>query len=126
MTQPKKVVYIAHPLGQGEDREKNRLNAQRWAVYFAEAYGIAPVADWTIIAGFWSEERREQGMAIDLALISKVDEVWMCGGRISNGMQIEAAEAVRLGKLVRDFTVLGYDPTPYNHLEGEGITKCPT
>lgn len=104
------VVYIAHPLGSGEDRETNRFNAQKWAVRFAENYGIAPVVDWSVLAGFWDESKREQGMSIDLALIAKVDEVWLCGGRISNGMAIEKAEAERLGKTVRDFTFLGYDP----------------
>ena len=104
-----KVCYIAHPLGHGEDRERNRANAQKWCAYLAEHHGIAPVADWILLSGEWTEDKRELGLTIDKALIERCDEVWMVGGRVSPGMQIEADHARALGKPVRDLTCFGYE-----------------
>jgi hypothetical protein len=117
-----RVVYIAHPLGAGPDRETNRAKASRWVAWAADQ-GVAPVADWVILSGQWTEDRRTEGLAIDCALIGRCDELWLVGGRISPGMQIEAAWArnvVRFdaasgrvipeGVWVRDFAGFGSEP----------------
>jgi len=103
-----KVAYIAHPLGQGEDREKNRARASRW-VSWAARQGVAPVADWIILAGEWPEtdENRALGLAIDCALVERCNELWLVGGRISPGMAIEAEHAKKRGRTVVDLTHLG-------------------
>lgn len=106
----KTVCYVAHPLGHGEDRERNRQNAMRWCAYLAEFQGVAPVADWIILSGVWSEDMRESGLAIDAALIERCDELRLVGGRISPGMQLEADFARSLGIPVIDMTVFGYEP----------------
>lgn len=87
-----KLVYIAHPLGHGPDREANRERAARWVAWAADQ-GVAPVADWIILSGQWSEDRRDDGLAIDFALIERCDEVWLCGDRVSPGMLAEANHA---------------------------------
>jgi hypothetical protein len=107
-----RAIYIAHPLGQGADREHNRLNAMLWCASLAEGFGIAPIADWIVLSGVWDESRRDLGMAIDMALIRRCDELWLCGGRISPGMAIEKAHAEELGKKVRDLTWYGHAPPP--------------
>jgi len=106
-----KIIYIAAPLGSGPDREQNRVNASKWVAWVA-AQGHAPVADWVILSGEWSEtpENRARGLACDFALIARVDELWLVGGRISRGMKAEADEAIRLGKVVVDMTELGALP----------------
>lgn len=105
-----KIVYVAHPLGSGPDREQNRRNAAEWCAFFAEHYNIAPVADWIVLSGIWDEQPnyRWRGIEIDKALVARCDEVWLCGGRISPGMQIEKDTAARLGVTVRDWTGCGY------------------
>ena len=96
-----KVVYIAHPLGGGADREANRARAARW-VAWAGMQGVAPVADWIILSGQWDEspENRERGLRIDVALVSRCDEFWLCGDRVSHGMSIEANAATLSGVTV--------------------------
>jgi hypothetical protein len=109
------AIYIAHPLGAGPDRERNRENAARWVAWFARTFLIAPVATWVTLAGEWDEsaENRKLGLEIDLALIAACEEVWLVGGRISPGMAIEAEEARRLGKRVIDLTGFGFEaPEP--------------
>jgi hypothetical protein len=101
-----KVVYICHPLA-GPDREQNRANAAKWVAWAALHRGVAPIADWIILSGELSEDHRELGLAIDLTLIERCDELWLCGPRISPGMQIEWSRADELGLIVRDFTHLG-------------------
>ena len=91
--------YIAHPLGAGPDREANRQRASRW-VAWAASQGVAPVADWT----------RAKGLAIDCALVARCDELWLVGGRISRGMQVEADAARAAGVMVVDRTDLGEEP----------------
>lgn len=104
-----KVIYMAHPLGAGEDRARNRANAARWVAWIAASFGHAVIADWIILSGEWDEsaENRARGLAIDLALVERADEVWLVGGRVSPGMQMEADEARRLGKTVVDLAELG-------------------
>jgi len=106
----KPVVYVAHPLGHGDDRELNRTNAAQWCAYLAEAHGIAPVAPWIVIAGVWEETKRALGFEIDLAIIERCDELWLVGGRITEGMALEAEHAAACGITVRDLTSLGYLP----------------
>jgi hypothetical protein len=77
---------------------------------------VAVVADWIVLSGQFSEEHRELGLRCDLALIERCDEVWLCGGRVSPGMALEAAHARELDKRVRDFTSLGYE-APTDALE---------
>lgn len=106
-----RVVYIAHPLGSGTDREENRANAARW-VAWAALRGVAPVADWITLSGQFdeSDEARARGLAIDVALVSRCDEIWLVGGRVSPGMQIEADAARQVPIRVYDFTYLGKLP----------------
>jgi hypothetical protein len=71
---------------------------------------VAPVADWITLSGVLSEdEGRERGMEIDCVLLSRCDEVWLVGGRISPGMQIEADYAKANGIAVCDLTSMGYE-----------------
>lgn len=109
-----RVVYIAHPLGAGPDREQNRARASRW-VAWAALQGVAPVATWITLSGEWTEERRELGLAIDVALAQRCDEVWLVGGRVSAGMRIESSAAARAGIVVRDLTCLGAEPPAEPH-----------
>jgi hypothetical protein len=106
-----KGIYMAHPLGAGPDRELNRARASKWAAWIAR-HGNAVIADWIILSGEWAEtpENRELGLAIDLELVERADELWLVGGRVSAGMELEAARARRLGKTVRDFTHWGETP----------------
>jgi hypothetical protein len=107
-----KAVYVAHCLGSGPDREDNRKSAARWCAWLATHFDIAPVADWIILSGEWAEtpELREKGLSIDVAIIERVDEVWMVGPRLSPGMMIEARYAVDAGKPVRNLVGQEKDP----------------
>jgi len=92
----KKIVYIAHCLGDGPDRAANCARASKWVAWAADQ-GVAPVCTWIVLAGQWSEQRREEGLAIDCALIGRCDEVWLCGPRVSPGMNVEASHAKKVG-----------------------------
>jgi hypothetical protein len=104
-----RIVYVAHPLGSGPDREANRANAAKWCAWVA-MQGFAPVADWIVLSGVLDEsaDNRTLGLRIDLALIARCDEVWLVGGRVSPGMRIEADEAERLIKPILDLTHMGW------------------
>jgi hypothetical protein len=97
-----RLVYIAHPLGHGEDRDSNITSAEAWVAWAAEQ-GVCPIATWVTLARRWPEtpERRELGLRIDFALIEECDELWLCGGRISPGMALEARHAGECGIVVR-------------------------
>jgi hypothetical protein len=109
----RKVVYIAHPLGAGPDREQNRRNAAKW-VAWAARQGVAPVADWIVLSGELEETpaNRLLGLECDRALVELCDEVWLVGGRVSPGMAIEAEHARLCLVPVVDKTSLG--PLPPN------------
>ncbi len=79
-------VYIAHPYG---GLAENRERATRFFM-LAAALGYEPVAPWLIVTAHWGEERRAEGMAINLNAVRACDEIWLCGPRITPGMQEEA------------------------------------
>lgn len=111
------VVYVAHPLN-GDDRELNRANAAQWCGYLAEVHGIAPVAPWIVISGVWDESKRALAFELNLATIERCDELWLVGGRITEGMALESRHARACGVEVRNLTSLGF--TPPFHLTTEG------
>jgi hypothetical protein len=101
-----KVVYVAHRLNAETEsaRQANRESAERWVAWLAANFKIAPIADWVVLSKIWPETMRERGLAVDLKLVSRADEVWLVGPVVSAGMQIEADHARALGKRVRDLT----------------------
>jgi len=107
-----RVCYIAHPLGSGPDREQNRASAAEWCAFLALHFDVSPVADWIVLSGEWSEtpELRARGMACDLALVERCDELVLVGPRVSAGMLTEAEHARKHGKPVYDLTRLSMDP----------------
>lgn len=106
-----KLVYVAHPLGTGPDRDANRLRAIRWVKWVA-SLGHAPVADWIIYAQMWDDSHIDQALTIDVALVARCDEVWLCGGRVSPGMIVEREAAHQNLVHVVDQTHLGDEPPP--------------
>ena len=103
----RKLCYIAHPLGQAGDRERNRRSAGSiMATLQQEHPDRVFVASWITLAEYWSETPalREMGLKADLALIEHCEEIWLCGSRISPGMQLELDHAIRCGLHVVDKT----------------------
>jgi hypothetical protein len=107
-----KVVYLAHRLGAGPDRADNLRAAANWGAWATRQHGVAVIADWIWLAAELPETpaNRERGLESDLALVARCDELWLVGGRVSPGMELEAGEARRLGIPVIDMTHLGVVP----------------
>lgn len=107
-----KLVYIAHPLGAGPDRKANLQRAARWCAWAAVKRGVAPSASWIVLAGVLPEtpENRALGLECDFAAVKRCDEVWLVGGRVSEGMALEAEVAQRNGITIVDLTHLGAEP----------------
>lgn len=107
-----KMVYIAHPLGpDGEQRKANQYAASVWAAALAKHYRVSVACDWIVLSSIWSEtaELRALGIQLDLIQVSRCDEVWLCGSRVSEGMSVEGAHAAAVeAKPVRSF--IGLDP----------------
>ena len=105
-----KVIYIAHPLGrESNERACNIAQAERWFIFCADQ-GNCPMAPWLTLARHWTEERRGDGIAIDLRTIERCDELWLCGPRISPGMQLEKDHAHKFGIPVVDWTGVELEP----------------
>lgn len=63
-------VYMMHPLGNGSNREANRWLACQWQAAIQAAHPEWLVlAPWIGLSGAWSEERRDDSMAVDFATI---------------------------------------------------------
>jgi hypothetical protein len=92
-----------------EAMEANRRNAAKWAAWAALHMGVSPVADWIVLSSVLSEEHRDLGLRCDKALIERCDELWLTGGRVSEGMGIERDYALAKFKAIRDLTPWGFD-----------------
>lgn len=87
MDADKQVVYICSRY-RG-DRENNIRAARRYCRMAVER-GCVPIAPHLLLPQFMEEEtEREAAMEADLVLLSRCDEIWVCGSEISEGMAAE-------------------------------------
>jgi hypothetical protein len=104
-----KVVYIAFPCGTAtpEETEKDKRAAHAAC---EEAYRlgrlngikiipVTPVGNFPYLDGGKPDER-DRALRMGIALLSKCDELWAAGDRVSEGMRDEMRAAVRMGKPV--------------------------
>jgi len=100
-----KLVYIASPLRADTEGEmvQNRKNAEdysRQAMNIGTFVGelivpISPISNLQFIDENNPEER-QKALNMGLALLSKCDELWVAGDRVSEGMIGELRAAVRM------------------------------
>ena len=100
----RKLVYIASPYAG--DVQENILAAQN-ACRYAMAQGAVPIAVHLMYPQFLddgSPEDREAGLQMGIRVLKACDELWLCGNRISAGMQRELDAAARLGIPIRQIS----------------------
>lgn len=109
------VIFMAHPLGAAtqEEMQANIRNAKAWYHFFIANYYVAIIADWILSCETLDDtviEDRLRGQRSNAVLLTRADELWLCGGRISNGMRGEMLTTHALGKPIREFVSLGAAP----------------
>lgn len=83
----KQVVYICSRF-RGD--QENNIQAARRYCRMAIEKGYVPIAPHLLLPQFMEEEtEREAAMKADLVLLSRCDEIWVCGSEISEGMAAE-------------------------------------
>lgn len=92
----RKIVFICSPY-KG-DIEINTLRAKRYGRYAVtkEQVPIIPHLMYTQFLNEDSYEERAKGLEMGLMLLSKCQEIWVFGSRISKGMEMEIKEAERM------------------------------
>ncbi len=96
------LVYICSPYS-GDIRHNTEM-ARRYS-RCAIDQGCIPIAPHLWLPGILSEEtERELAIGIDLKLLERVDEIWICGSVISKGMRREIDYAAAIGLPVRHIT----------------------
>lgn len=96
-----KLVYICSPYAG--DIENNVKFAKIACRYVVEQ-GHAPVAVhllYPLILNDAVPEERKIGIQMGLRVLSSCEELWVCGDKISPGMEQEISEAKRMGMPIR-------------------------
>lgn len=106
-----RVAYIAHPVGDGEDRAKNIENVNKWFEWLFHHTDYALSVPWEIYVRHLDESHRARAMRDDLESLSRCDVIILTGGRISPGMATELQTARVLGIEIVDLTSVGYEPS---------------
>lgn len=92
-----KIVYIASPYaGDVENNTAFAVAACRCCI----ARGYTPIAPhllYTRMLDDGDPAERKLGPELGRSLLRAADEMWVCGERVSSGMEAEIAEAKRLG-----------------------------
>lgn len=99
-----KLVYIASPYAG--DVEQNTAFAKA-ACRYAMEQGATPVAVHLLYPQMLDDgipAEREAGIRMGMRVLEACDELWLCGTRISQGMQAELEAAGQLGIPVRRIT----------------------
>lgn len=108
-----KIVYIAHPIGG--DVEANLANIRRIVKYinlspkYATVVPFVPYYADVVSMDDNVPAEREKGLKNDLEIIKRpgmIDELWLCGHKISEGMKREAFAAWDAGIPVVTFNHL--------------------
>jgi hypothetical protein len=100
----KKLVFVCSPYAG--DIEINTMRAKRYG-RFAVIENAIPVIPHLMYPQFLEEDdpdERRLGIEMGLVLMSKCEEVWVFGNRISSGMGIEIKKARKWNKKIRFFT----------------------
>ena len=98
------MVYICSPYAG--NIEANIAVARRFC-RFAVDKGYIPVAPHLLYPQFLDDadpDERNLGLFFGNVLMSKCHELWVCGNRISPGMEAEIARAKRKGYTIRHFS----------------------
>jgi hypothetical protein len=129
-----KIVYIAHPIGVfgGTSLEENiksviqicrdiNLNMHEYVPfvpYLSDLYSLEDSV----------EDERERGLKNCITVIEKgfIDELWLYGNRISNGMWFEIKKCLELNipvfaKTKETLIELNYYNTKQNNITSNGI-----
>lgn len=116
----RKVVYIAHAFGGDPENLERAIHWVGWAAM----EGVAPVATWITLCDLWpdSYEHRAAGMACNLAVIERCDELWLTGPRMSPGMTTEQAHAFDQRVPVVDLVGMTFDSAS-DFLRNRDITR---
>ena len=108
----RRLIYVAHPVSG--DVQGNLARAKRWIHWIHSVRGAVPIAPWITDIESGEDDSdpiaRAQGLARCEYTVSRCDELWLVGGRISGGMRAELNAAARAGIAIRDFTHLGAEP----------------
>ena len=97
------LVYICSPYAG--DMETNAENARKYSRFAVENMAI-PFAPHLLMPQYMDEgTERELALRMGIIFLSKCEQLWVFGERISNGMAYEIKKAVSMGKKVRYFTV---------------------
>ena len=84
-----KRVYIAHALSGAWD--EGILAAKQYALR-AAVLGYMPIVPYILMDGVLDDtdiQDRNLGMQLDLKQLVNCEEIWLCGEKVSNGMEKE-------------------------------------
>lgn len=98
------VVYICSPFSGNVER--NTENARRYC-RFAVDSGYIPFAPHLFFPQFMNDkdtDERRLALFMDIALLSKCAQLWVFGGNITKGMDIEIEKAKYKRQPIRYFT----------------------
>lgn len=105
-----RTIYLAHPLAG--DVASNLARARRWLQWaYRNHREVVVLAPWMHEVELLAEDDadpvvREAALRRCAVVARLCDEVWLVGGRVTPGMEREAAAA----RFVRDLTELGEEP----------------
>ena len=105
-----RLVYIAHALSGDW---AGGIAAAKGYAYAAARAGYLPVVPYVLMDGILDDndpEERSLGMKLDIDQLRACDEIWLCGERISAGMESEAFVADDAGLICRRFVSLDDAP----------------
>lgn len=92
-----KLVYLASPYSG--DVESNTAFAKA-ACHYAIRQGLTPLAPHLLYPQILDDrlpEERRLGTEMGIRLLKACDEIWVCGSRISKGMEKEILAAKQMG-----------------------------
>lgn len=103
----KPFIYICSPLKGDIERNIKKAIGYSRLVFLKGGVPLAPHVIFTTFLDDEILEERNAGIEMGISLLTKCDEVWVFGERISEGMQSEISIAKALNIKIRRFNEKG-------------------
>lgn len=122
-----KLIYLAHPVKGAV--KYNMAKAKLWLKWLTESREepTAVIAPWLTDIEIWDDgnpEDRAAGLERCKAVIPRCDEIWLVGGYVQEGGEMERRHAMRHGVTVVDVTCMGEWPPDVTEEEKIRIQFC--
>lgn len=118
-----RLAYVSHPIGYGDEAQRNMTNASAWIRFLVEHTRWALACPWFAYRVILPVELQGRALVDQVTILQRCDLLVICGGAVSPHMEHELTAARRRDIPVVDLTGYGVEPPSWDDVHRENIRQ---